>query len=364
MKQLRIPGPTPCPEAVLQAVAQPMINHRGPQFQALMERVTTRLKEFFNTKNDLYVLTGSGTGGMETAVVNHLSPGDKVLAITNGYFGERFAGIAEAFGAQVVRLEFPWGEAAQPQALKAALEKDREIKAVVVVHNETSTGLTNPLRGLAQVVRASDRLLIVDAVSSLGALELPMDEWGVDVLVTGSQKGWMVPPGLAMIAVSPRAWQYHTQARMPRYYWDLSKARRFLEKGQTPWTPAISIFYGLDSALEMMAREGQANIIARHRRVADLVRGRVKSLGLKLFPDEKFASNTVTCIRAPEGVEVKGMLKYLREEEGITLAGGQGMLEGKTFRIGHLGWVDEKDGEVVMKGVEKALARAGYVRAG
>ena len=363
MKQLRVPGPTPCPEGVLKAVAQQMINHRGPHFQAIMERVTGRLKEFFNTKNDLFILTASGTGGMETAVVNHLSPGDKALAITNGYFGERFADIARAFGADVTRLEFPWGEGAQPAALKAALEKDKDIKAVIMVHNETSTGLTNPVRELAQVVRAAERLMIVDAISSMGAVELPMDAWGVDVLVTASQKGWMVPPGLAMIAVSPRAWLYSGQAKMPRYYWDLSKARRFLEKGQTPWTPAISMIYGLDSALEMMAREGQANIIARHRRVADAVRGRVKALGLKLFPDEKFASNTVTCIRAPQGVDVKPMLKYLREEEGIVLAGGQGALDGKAFRIGHLGWVNDKDVDEIMKGVEKGLARAGYVKA-
>src|SRR3989304_5560978 len=358
--QLRIPGPTPCPERVLRATAQPMINHRGPEFAQLIQRATARLQELFQTKNDVFLLTAAGTGGMEAAIVNTLSPGQEVLAVTNGYFSERFANIAQAFGAQVVRLDFPWGQAASPQAVRKALEEDPAISTVILVHNETSTGLTNPLEELAKVVKAQDRLLIVDAISSLGSLDLPVDAWGVDVVITGSQKGWMAPPGLAMVGVSPRAWEAHRQARMPRFYWDFSQAKKFLEKSQPPWTPPLPVLFGLADALEMMAQEGLPKILARHRRVGDTVRQGVKDLGLELFPDAQYASNTVTCIQAPPGVEVKGLLKYLREEEQIVLAGGQGKLEGKTFRIGHLGWVTEEDGKAVIAGLGRALARAGF----
>ena len=249
--QLRIPGPTPIPNEILQAMTTQMINHRGPQFAEMIHKATDILKTMFQTKGDVFLLTCSGTGGMEAAVVNTLSPGDKVLVVANGAFGDRFADIAEIFGAQVERLSFEWGTAVDPQEVRRALSQDASIKAVLVTHNETSTGVTNDLEAISAVVREYEKLLIVDAISSLGCIDLPTDEWGCDVVITGSQKGWMAPPGLAMVSVSERAWQAQAQAKMPKYYWDFAKAKSFLEKGQTPWTPAVSTVYALDAALEL-----------------------------------------------------------------------------------------------------------------
>lgn len=360
MKQLRVPGPTPCPPSVLQALGQQMIDHRGPQFAQLFNHVTQRLKECFLTQGDVFLLTASGTGGMETAIVNTLSPGDKVLAITNGFFGERFAQIAQTYGVEVTRLDFPWGEGADPGEVKAALSRDPAIKAVLLVHNESSTGLTNPLAQLSRVVKEYDKLFLVDAISSLGSLELRTDDWGIDVVVTASQKAWMTPPGLAMVSFSPGAWKAYQQARLPRYYWDLGKAKKFQEKGQTPWTPAVTAIFGLAQALELMAQEGLANIWERHQRLGRQAREGVKSLGFNLFIQEVYASNTVTAVSTPPNLDVKKLVRLLREELGIVLAGGQGKLDGKMFRIGHLGWVNEGDIDEVLSGLKQALPRVGY----
>lgn len=358
--QLRIPGPTPIPPEIQEAMGRQMINHRGPAFAEIINRITQRLKGFFQTQNDLFVLTGSGTGAMEASIVNMLSPGDKVLAVSVGAFGDRFGDIAQAYGANVTRLSFEWGQPADPDAVRQALKSDPGVKAVLVTHNETSTAVTNDLGSISSVVREFDKLLIVDAISSLGSLELPVDKWGCDVVATGSQKGWMVPPGLAMVSVSQKAWQAYAAAKMPRYYWDFGKAKGYLEKGQTPWTPAVSIFYALDVALEGLAREGLANIIDRHARVASKVRSDVKSLGLSLFANEKYASNTVTAIRNPDGFDVKQFLKVVREQYGVVLAGGQAKLDGKIFRIGHLGWIGEKDVVEIMDAVKAGLNKTGF----
>lgn len=357
---LRIPGPTPCPENVLQAMSKQMINHRGKEFGTLTHQVTSRLKELFQTKGDVFILTSSGTGAMEAAIVNSLSPGDKVLSLSNGVFGDRFATIAERFGAEVTRLAFEWGRAVDPDAAKRALESDPKIKAVLVTHNETSTGVTNDLAAVANVVKQYDKLLLVDAISSLGCIDLQVDAWGCDVVVTGSQKGWMVPPGLAFVSVSQRGWQAHAEAKMPRFYWDFSKAKDFLGKGQTPWTPAVSVFYALGIALEMMAEEGLPNIFARHAHLGQRTREGVKALGLSLFADEKHASNTVTAISSPSGVDSKRLVDTVREEHGIVLAGGQGNLAGKIFRIGHLGFVTEADIDDVIAQLRLALPKLGY----
>ena len=360
--QLRIPGPTPIPDQILEVLSRQMINHRGPQFAELIHGITATLKEMFQTKGDVLVLTASGTGGMEAAIVNTLSPGDRVLAVSNGFFGERFADIAEAFGAEVERLRFEWGSAADPEAVRQELAKDPGVKAVLATHNETSTGVTNDLASISAVVREFEKLLVVDAISSLGAIDLPTDAWGCDVVVTGSQKGWMVPPGLAMVSVSEKAWQANAGAKMPRYYWDFAKAKKFLdEKGQTPWTPAISIFYALGAALELLRREGLKNVLARHARVGSRAREEVRSLGLSLFPEDSYASNTVTAVRAPEGLDVKMLLGILREEHDVVLAGGQQRLEGKIFRIGHLGYVTEEDMKAVGEALRAALPKAGFV---
>ncbi|RLC70740.1 MAG: aminotransferase [Chloroflexi bacterium] len=357
---LRIPGPTPCPEEVLQALARQMINHRGGEFKEILYRVTERLKEFFQTKNDVLLLTSSGTGGLEAAVVNTLSPGQKVLGVCSGVFGERFAEIAEKFGAEVKRLDFPWGKPADPQAVAQALDANPEIEAVLVTHNETSTGVTNDLASIAPVVKGRGKLLLVDAISSLGCIDLQTDAWGCDVVVTASQKGWMVPPGLAFVSVSQEAWEAHRRSRMPRFYWDFSLAKKYFEIGQTPWTPAISVFYALDTSLDLMAQEGLANIFSRHARVGQRTREGVKSLGLSLFAEESHASNTVTAVKLPEGIDGAKLLRKMREEHGIVLAGGQRELSGKIFRIGHLGWVTEQDIEVVLEKLKLTLTELGF----
>lgn len=357
---LRIPGPTPVPPRVLEASARPMINHRGREFVSILERVTKRLKEFFLTQNDLFILTTSGTGAMETTVVNTLSPGDRVLVISIGAFGDRFANIAEAYGAVVSRLDYEWGKAADPEDVRRALATDPTIKAVLVTHNETSTGVTNPLEDIAKVVREFDKLLLVDAVSSLSAIPVRTDDWGLDFVATGSQKGWMVPPALAMVSVSPRAWEAHAQAKMPRYYFDITAAKNYLERGQTPWTPAVSVFYGLDLALEMMAQEGLENIFARHRRLGQFTRDGVKALGLQLFADERFASDTVTAVKVPEGVDGKTLNRLCEDEYDLIIAGGQAKLAGKIFRIGHLGFVSEEDVKAALDVLAKALPRVGF----
>lgn len=357
MENLRIPGPTPCPDEVLQAMTKQMINHRGPEFARILNRVTESLKILFQTRNDVFLLTGSGTGGLEAAVVNTLSPGDTVLSVSIGVFGDRFTSIAEQYGAEVIPLKFEWGKAADPDEVRRALEKEPKIKAVLITHNETSTGVTNDLASLSSVIKEFDKLLIVDAISSMGSINLPVDEWGCDIAVTGSQKGWMAPPGLAMVSVSETAWQAHANARMPRFYWDFSRARDYLERSQTPWTPAISTVFAMNTSLGMMLDEGLPNIISRHARIGQLARDGAKSLGLTLFADEDFASNTVTAINAPEGVNANDLRKILLAENEIVLGGGQQRLDGMIFRIGHLGLVEEEDVQVVISALKGALAK-------
>ncbi len=360
MEELRIPGPTPCPPEILQAMTKQMINHRGQEFGQMLGDITEELKQLFQTRNDVFVLTGSGTGGMEAAVVNTLSPGDKVLSVSIGVFGDRFANIAKQFGAEIIPLKFEWGKAADPEAIRKALKAEPGIKAVLVTHNETSTGVTNDLKAISAVVKEYDKLLLVDAISSLGSINLPVDDWHCDVAVSGSQKGWMVPPGLVMVSVNQAAWQANARAKMPRFYWDFGKAKSYLESKQTPWTPAVSVVYALSVALKMMLKEGLPNIIARHTRVGEATRKGIKSLGLSLFADSKYASNTVTAVSASNGLDTKKLLRILREEHQIVLSGGQQTMDGKIFRIGHLGWVNEKDIQKVLSALKIALPKAGF----
>jgi aspartate aminotransferase-like enzyme len=357
--QLRIPGPTPCPPEILEAMGKQMINHRGKAFGDMITRITEKMKQVYQTKNDLYILTGSGTGSMEAAVVNMLSPGDKVLSASNGVFGNRFADIAEGYGADVTRLKFDWGKPIDPDAVRKALKADPKIKAVLLTHNETSTGITSDLQTIAAVINEFDKLILVDAISSLGCIDLKTDAWKCDVVVTGSQKGWMVPPGLAMVSISEKAWKAHAQAKIPRYYWDFTKAKSYLEKAQTPWTPCVSVFFALDVSLDMMLKEGMNNIFARHGKLGDITRKGVKSLGLSLFAaDEKYASNTVTAVKASEKMNVSKLQQICRDEYKVVLAGGQGDLTGKIFRIGHLGWVTEADIKETLDAIGKALPAA------
>ncbi len=364
MEQLRIPGPTPLPGKILQTLSRQMINHRGAEFGQILNEITAKLKQLFQTQNDIFLLTGSGTGGLEAAIVNTLSPGDKVLSVSIGFFGERFAETAQRFGAEVIPLCFEWGKAADADAVRQALHTEPEVKAVLVTHNETATGVTNDLASISSVVKEFDKLLLVDAISSLGSIDLPVDDWHCDVAVTSSQKGWMAPAGLALVSVSQEAWQAHSKAKMPRYYWDFAEAKSYLEKGQTPWTPALPSVFALEVSLEMMLQEGLSNIIARHARVGKAARDGIRSLGLSLFAEESHASNTITAVAASDGLDVKKMLKALREEHGVVLAGGQQRLADKIFRIGHLGWVNEADIEAVISALKVVLPQAGFGSAG
>jgi aspartate aminotransferase-like enzyme len=340
---LRIPGPTPCPPEVLQALSGPMINHRGPEFAALLKNSTERMKPAFGTKSDILILTSSGTGALEAAVVNTLSPGDEVLGVTIGYFGDRFAEIAERYGAKVTRLVVEHGQAADPEDIRRLLREHPKTKAVTVTHNETSTGVTNDIEAIAKVVHETDALLLVDSISSLSSIPVEMDRWGLDVVLSGSQKGWMVPPGLAFVAMSDRAWKANAEATMPRYYFDLKMAKQYAERGQTPATPAISLFYGLDVAFGILEREGWPQVYERHHRIGEYTRQGMRDLGLQLFADPKHASNTVTTVRLPEGVVEAEILRTLRERYSIVVAGGQGPMTGKLLRVGHLGLVHEDD---------------------
>jgi aspartate aminotransferase-like enzyme len=361
MTQLRVPGPTPCPPEVLKALAWQMVNHRGPEFHQMLTDVTEDLKKVFQTKNDVLLLTGSGTGGLEASIVNLFSPGDKVLSVSIGVFGDRFASIAKTFGADVTNLKVEWGKAADPDTVKKAIKENPGVKAVLVTHNETSTGVTNDLEALSKVIKGAGKLLIVDAISSMSSINLPTDKWGCDVVISGSQKGWMVPPGMAFASVSEEAWKAQAAAKMPRFYWDFNRAKKnYDEKKENPWTPAISIVYALTVALKMMLKEGIENIFERHARVARMTRDCVKKLGLPLFADEKYASNTVTAVSIPAGLDGKKFRQVLREEYKVVLAGGQQTLDGKIFRIGHLGMVSEKDIKEILAAMEKVLPVAGF----
>jgi len=362
MEELRIPGPTPCPPEILQAMTKQMINHRGEEFTEILMGVTDKLKQLFQTKNDVLLLTGSGTGGLEAVIVNTLSPGDKVLSVSIGVFGERFATIAQRFGADVIPLRFELGKAADADAIRQALQTEPEIKAVMVTHNETSTGVTNDLASISSAVKEFDKLLLVDAISSLGSINLPVDDWHCDVTVTASQKGWMTPPGLAMVSVNEEGWRAHTNARMPRFYWDFTSAKRYSEGGRTPWTPAVSVIFALSVSLEMMLHEGLPNIVARHARVGRAVREGVKSLGLSLFAEEEHASNTVTAVTSSNELDIKKLLRILEEEYHVAFAGGQEKLDGQIFRIGHLGQVTEDNIETVISALKAALPQAGFRR--
>lgn len=357
---LRIPGPTPVPADVLAAMSRQMMNHRGPEFAEILADVTGRLKRLFQTENDLFVLTGSGTGAMEAAIVNFFSPGDNILVTSIGAFGDRFATIGKAFGANVERLDFDWDSPVDPLVVESRLKANPDIKAVLVTHNETSTGVTNNLASIAKVVNRYGKLFVVDAISSVGAIDLQTDAWGCDVVVTCSQKSWMAPPGLSMISVSPKAWETHAVAKMPRYYWDVSAAKRYLEIGQTPWTPAVSIFYALQISLAALEERGLSNVLKYHRELGEYTRAGLKALGLDLFAkDERFASDVVTAVKRPEGMDLKAFLRKLRVEHGVILAAGQARLSDSIFRVAHLGYVNKADIDDTLVAIKAVLPEVG-----
>lgn len=336
---LRIPGPTSLPPSVREAGGRQMINHRGPEFKALLGRLQDGMKPYFGTAGDIAILTCAGTGGLEAAIVNTLSPGDRVLAVSIGAFGDRFAKIAEAYGASVDRVAAEWGWAAAPDEVRERLGGG-DFRAVLLTHNETSTGVMNPIPELVAAIHeaAPDALILVDSVSSLGAVPFDMDGWGIDVVATASQKAWMAAPGLAMVAASDRAWAAMETARMPRFYLDLRKHRDAMADGETPWTPAIAVAFQVDEGIRLMNEETQAGVFARHVACAAAAQAGLQALGFELFADPTHRSRTVTAAVIPEGLDWKAFNADLKRRD-LVVAGGQGRLTGKVFRLGHLGSV-------------------------
>jgi aspartate aminotransferase-like enzyme len=337
---LRIPGPTALPPSVRVAGGRQMINHRGPEFAAMLDRILTGMRPYFGTTSDVAMITTAGSGGLEAAVVNVLSPGDRVLGVSIGSFGDRFAKIASIYGADVTKLDAEWGYAAAADEIRERLRATPDVKAVLLTHNETSTGVMNPIPELAAAIRdeTPEALILVDSVSGLGAVPFEMDAWGVDVVVTGSQKAWMAAPGLAMIAASPRAWAAMDTATMPRFYLDLRAHRDAAANGQTPFTPAIAVVYQVDEGIRLMGEEGAADIFARHEACAAAARAGLEALGFELFADQRHASRTVTAAHVPDDLDWKAFNIEVKHR-GVVLAGGQGKLTGKIFRLGHLGSV-------------------------
>ena len=353
--QLRIPGPTPLPERVVRSMNRPMIDHRGPEFATILAEITAGAKRGFRTSSDLLILTSSGTGGLESAVANLVSPGDEVVAAVCGNFGERFAALAIAYGADVVRLEFEWGQPVDADDLGTILEKHPSAKVVLLTHNETSTGVTNPLRELARVAHEAGRVVVVDGVSSISSIAIETDAWGIDVAVSGSQKGWMAPPGLALVSVSDRAWAQQANARSPRYYFDWKEIKTWAQKGMTPFTPAVSVVFALQEGLHMVEEEGLDAVFERHARLARGTQAGLQALGFQLFAQDGYRSNTVTSALPPPGLDVAALRKLLDEKFGVVIAGGQGKMTGKMVRVGHLGAIAEGDVVQVLWAIEQAL---------
>jgi aspartate aminotransferase-like enzyme len=356
---LRIPGPTGLPPSVREAGARQMINHRGPEFAAMLGRIQDGMKPYFGTEGDIVILSCAGTGGLEAAIVNTLSPGDRVLGVSIGSFGDRFAKIAEAYGANVDRMSAEWGWAADPAEVRERLGGG-DYRAVLLTHNETSTGVMNPMPELIAAVHeaAPDALVLVDSVSALGAVPFELDRWGADVVVTASQKAWMAAPGLAMVGASARACAAMKTARMPRFYLDLQRHRESAASGETPWTPAIAVAYQVDEGLRLMAAETPAGVFARHEACAAATQAGLQALGFQLVADAPHRSKTVTAAWVPEDLEWKPFNAALRRA-GLVLAGGQGKLAGKIFRVGHLGSVTVEEIIAAMATLEGGLISAG-----
>jgi len=354
---LLTPGPTPVPEEIRQVMAQPIIHHRTPQFEAILAEAEAGLKKVFKTENDVLILTSSGTGAMEASVINLLSPGDKALAVRGGKFGERWSELCQAYGIINIDIDVEWGKAVDPKVIAGELKKDPAIKAVFTTLTETSTGVVHPIKEIAEVVNETSAVLVVDAISGLAGDELKTDEWKVDVVVSGSQKGLMLPPGLAFISLSEKAWKLTEQSKCPKYYFDLKAGRKSLAKNTTPFTPAVTLVIGLNQALKIINTEGVDNLRKRQQENSDIVKAAVKELGLELFAPEA-ASKAVTSVKVPEGIDGGKLVKTMRDIHGIAIAGGQAHLKGKIFRIASMGAITKEEinqGIKVLKTVLKEL---------
>ncbi|MDA0717738.1 MAG: alanine--glyoxylate aminotransferase family protein [Cyanobacteria bacterium] len=358
---LMIPGPTPVPERVLLAMGRHPIGHRSADFQKIVKRTTQQLQWLHQTTGDVVVITGSGTAAMEAGIINVLSKGDTVLCGDNGKFGERWVKLAKAYGLNVEVVTAEWGQPLDPEAFRAALEADTDkaIKAVILTHSETSTGVINDLQTIASHVKAhGTALCIADCVTSLGACNVPMEDWGIDVIGSGSQKGYMMPPGLAFVAMSDRAWEACKHSDLPKFYLDLAKYRKSAHADSNPFTPAINLYFALEVALEMMQAEGLAAIFARHARHRTAAQAGMKAMGLPLYAADGYGSPAITAV-APEGIDAEAMRKAVKDKFDILLAGGQDHLKGKVFRIGHLGFVCDRDVLIAVTAIEATLQDLG-----
>ena len=358
---LMIPGPTPVPESVLKAMGRHPIGHRSGDFQAVVQRTTEQLKWLHQTQSDVLVITGSGTAAMEAGIINTLSRGDRVLCGDNGKFGERWVKVARAYGLDVEVIKADWGQPLDPEAFRRALEADtaKQIRAVILTHSETSTGVINDLQTICGHVKAhGTALTIADCVTSLGATDVPMDAWGIDVVASGSQKGYMLPPGLSFVAMSDRAWEAYERSDLPKFYLDLGPYRKTAAKNSNPFTPAVNLYFGLEAALEMMQKEGLEAIFARHSRHRAAAQAGMKAMGLPLFAAEGCGSPAITAV-APEGIDAEQLRKTVKEKFDILLAGGQDHLKGQVFRIGHLGYVCDRDVLTAVAAIEATLQSLG-----
>ena len=362
---LMIPGPTPVPENVLSSMSKHPIGHRSKDFQNIVQKTTDQLKWLHQTAADVLTITGSGTAAMEAGIINTLSKGDKVICGSNGKFGERWVKVAKAYGLDVRIVKADWGQPLDPYEFKKILEDDNNklIKAVILTHSETSTGVINDLKAINKEVKNHGKAItIADCVTSLGACNIQMDEWGIDVIASGSQKGYMIPPGLSFVAMSKRAWEANKQSDLPKFYLDLNQYLKSVNQNSNPFTPAINLYFALEASLTMMQKEGLNNIFTRHSRLQQATQEGVKAMGLKLFTQKNFGSPAITAVE-PENVDAENIRKAMKADFDILLAGGQDHLKGKIFRIGHLGFVNERDIISVISALECTLDKMGKLRA-
>ncbi len=359
-KYLLAPGPTPIPPEVLSAMSLPIIHHRSTDFIPVLESAKKGLQWLYQTKNDVLIIASTGTGGMVGSVNNFFSPNDKVLVINGGNFGERWTKICKAYGLQVEEITVEWGYSVKPEAVEEALKKSVEVKGVFVQASETSTGVYHDIEALSEIVKKRDNtIFVVDAISALAAHDLKTDKWDIDVMIGGSQKGVMLPPGLAFVSISEKAWKMAENAKLPRFYFNFKKEREALAKNQTNFTSAVTLIIGLNESVKLLQKEGLENVFKRHENLANITRQAVRAIGLELYSKES-PSNAVTAILAPEGIDGQAIYKTLKDKYGITAAGGQGKAKGKIFRIAHLGYADIFDIIIAVSGIEMVLAELGF----
>lgn len=357
---LLAPGPTPVPPDALAAMSQPILHHRTSEFESVMKDVRVGLKYLFQTEQEVIVFASTGTGAMEASVVNVLSPGDKAICIRGGKFGERWQELCDSFGVEAINIDVEWGAAVNPSLVADTLKANPDVKAVYVQASETSTGVKHDVKALAEIVKPTKAILVVDAITAIGVFDVPTDEWGLDIVVSGSQKALMLPPGLAFCCVATeKAWDMIKSSTFPKYYFDLEKEHKNILKNTSAYTPAVSLVIGLRETLNRIQSEGLENVFARHEKLARATRAAMQAIGLELFAKES-PTNALTAVKVPDGIDGAAIPKILREEYGVTIAGGQSQLKGKIFRIAHLGFAYEWDVVVAVAAVEMVLKRLGY----